>query len=154
MEDKKYLKIAIEQAKESVKEGGFPAGAVIVKDGEVIAKGLSLGSKENDPTMHAEADAIRKACRALGTTDLSDCVLYDSLEPCLMCFSASNWSKIPKIVFGCKKTKEMADKEYYEGASDIFEINKLNNNRTDLVYISDYEDEVLESISEWEKKLP
>jgi tRNA(Arg) A34 adenosine deaminase TadA len=150
--DKDFLKEAILQAKESAKQGGFPAGAVVVKDGEIISKGFSLGAVNNDPTGHAETDAIRKACKVLGTTNLEGCVLYSSMEPCLMCFSAANWSGITKIVYGCKRTRKMIDNGYYEGNADNIEINQLDNNRIDLVLVPDFEEEVLEIISGWEAK--
>ena len=98
IEDKKYLKLAVEQAKKSVEEGGFPAGSVVVKNDEIISEGVSLGRKLNDPTSHAETSSIRKACKKLETRDLSGATLYASLEPCLMCFSVSNWSGISRIL--------------------------------------------------------
>lgn len=76
MNDKQYLKIAVEQAKKSVDGGGFPAGAVVVKDGVVISVGVSLGFKLNDPTSHAETSSMREACKKLKTTDLGGATLY------------------------------------------------------------------------------
>lgn len=107
MNDKKYLKLAVEQAKESVKQGGFPAGAIVVKNGEIISKGVSLGFSLNDPTSHAETASIRDACQKLQTTDLGRATLYAALQPCLMCFSVSNWAGISRIVYGYKKTSEI-----------------------------------------------
>jgi len=89
MDDKQYLKLAIEQAKKSVMEGGFPAGAIVVKDGKIISEGVSLGRKLNDPTEHAETSAIRKGCKNLGSY-LDGAILYASLQPCIMCFSVAN----------------------------------------------------------------
>jgi len=152
MNDRDYLKLAIEQAKESVKQGGFPVGAIIVKDGEVVSKGVSLGSKLNDPTSHAETSAIRNACQELKTTDLTGATLYASLQPCLMCFSAANWTGIQRIVYACKRTDEMIQKDYYEGKIDLDEVNKENNRQIDLIHISDFEKESLELIKQWEEK--
>jgi len=151
MGDKGYLQLAIEQAKKSVEQGGFPAGAVVVKDREVVSRGVSLGFKLNDPTGHAETSAIRNACKELRTTDLTGATLYASLQPCLMCFSVANWAGIKRIVFGCKKTDEMVQKDYYEGKADLYEINKKNNRQIDLVYIPDFEKESLKLIKQWEK---
>ena len=67
MEDKKFLQLAIKQARQSMEQGGFPAGAVVVKDGKVIAEGISLGYQLHDPTEHAETSAIRKACQLVGS---------------------------------------------------------------------------------------
>lgn len=145
--------MAVKQAKKSVEQDGFPAGAIVVKDREVVSKGVSLGLKLNDPTGHAETSAIRNACKELRTTDLTGATLYTSLQPCLMCFSVANWAGIKRIVFGCKKTGEMVQKNYYEGKADLYEINKKNNRQIDLVYISDFEKESLELIKQWEKNV-
>jgi len=153
MDDKEFLKLAVEQAKESVKQGGFPAGAVVVKDGEVISKGVSLGFKLHDPTSHAETSSIREACKKLQTTDLNGATLYASLEPCLMCFSVSNWAGISKIVYGCKKNDQMVSKSYYEGKNENTEVNKNNNRQIELVYIPDFENEMLELAAKWEKEV-
>ena len=106
MTNKQYIKLAIKQAEKSVKQGGFPVGAVVVKDGKIISKGVSLGFKLNDPTSHAETSSIRRACKKLKNRDLGGAILYTSLQPCLMCFSVANWAGISKIVYGCKKTNE------------------------------------------------
>lgn len=151
MSDKEYLKLAIEEAKESVKQGGFPAGAVVVKDGKIISKGVSLGFKLNDPTSHSETASIRAACKKLGTVDLSGVTLYASLQPCLMCFSVANWAGISRVVYGCKKTEDMVSKGYYEGKTDIHEVNKQNNKQIELVYIPDFEKDVLELVEKWEE---
>lgn len=113
MTDKEFLIKAIEKAKESVADGGFPAGAVVVKNSQIVGSGISVGNKLNDPTSHGEMASIRDACKNLKTTDLSDCVLYASMEPCLMCFGASMWASISKIVFAC--SKEKVSEEYYGG---------------------------------------
>lgn len=150
--DKDYLKMAIKQAKESLKKGGFPAGAIVVINGKVVSKGISLGEKFSDPTNHAETSAIRKACKILNTTNLKGAVLYASLQPCLMCFSVANWANIKKIVFGCKKTSDMVKKGYYEGVTNIYKINKENNKQIKLVYISDFKKDSLKIVRNWENK--
>lgn len=152
MNDNEYLKLAVEQAKKSVNQGGFPAGSVIVKDGKVISEGVSLGFKLNDPTSHAETSSMREACDKLKTTDLGGATLYASLQPCLMCFSVANWSGISRIVFGCKKTEEMVRKSYYEGSTDVNKINEENNRKIELVFLPDFEQEMLELVKDWEEK--
>lgn len=89
MNDSEFLRLALDQARESVKQGGFPAGAVVVKDGRIISKGISLGFLLNDPTSHAETAAIRKACKILKTSNLEGATLYESLACCVMCFFCS-----------------------------------------------------------------
>jgi len=153
MKDKEFLKAAVEQAKISVKEGGFPAGAVVVKDGKILTKGISVGFKLNDPTSHAETVSMREACQSLETTDLTGATLFASLQPCLMCFSVANWAGISRIVYGTKKTLDMVKKQYYEGETDVSEVNKQNNKQIELVYLPDFEQEMLELIKKWEKNL-
>lgn len=97
----KFMEIAIKQGMAN-KEGG-PFGAVIVKDNKVVSKGHNSVIKTNDPTAHAEINAIRKASKKLKRFDLSDCVLYSSCEPCPMCFSAIHWAKIKKVVYACTR---------------------------------------------------
>ena len=94
-----FLALAVEEALRGVAEGaGGPFGAVVVKDGEVIATGRNEVTSTNDPTAHAEVVAIRAACRALGSFQLTDCDLYASCEPCPMCLGAIYWAR-PRAVF-------------------------------------------------------
>ena len=92
---------AIEQAIENVRTGrGGPFGALVVKDGEVVARGTNLVTASNDPTAHAEVVAIRKACRSLGSFQLDDCDLYTSCEPCPMCLGAIYWARLRRVFYG------------------------------------------------------
>ncbi len=100
---KRFMKMAIKLAEKSVEKGGGPFGAVIVREGTVIAKGNNLVTLNNDPTAHGEVTAIRKACKKLGTFDLSGCIIYTSCEPCPMCLSAIYWARIEAIYYGCTK---------------------------------------------------
>lgn len=152
MDDKHYLKLAVEQAKKSIDEGGFPAGAVVVKDGKIIAEGISLGFSLHDPTSHAETAAIRAACQNLQSSDLQGVTLYESLECCNMCFSVSYWSGISRIVYACKKTQEMVKKHYYEGNTSNDTLNQNNNRKIETVFIPDFEKESLELVKKWEEK--
>ena len=152
MNDKQYLKLAIKQTKRSANEGGFPAGAVVAKDGIIISEGVSLGRKLCDPTSHAETSSLREACRKMKTTDLGGATLYASLQPCLMCFSVAYWSGISRIIFGCRKTKDMVRKNYYEGLVDVNKVNEENNRKIELVFLPDFEQEMLDLIKAWEKR--
>ncbi len=150
--DKKYLKRAVELAKKSVEKGGFPAGALVVKDGEIISEGISVGYILHDPTSHAETASIREACKALQTSNLEGATLYENLQSCIMCFSVAYWAGISRIVAGCRKTEDMAQKGYYEGLGSIQELNQLNNRKIDLEYMLDFEQESLDIIKTWEEK--
>lgn len=99
---KKYMQLAIDEARDGIRAGhGGPFGTVIVKDGKIIAKGHNRVLKNNDPTCHGEVDAIRKACEALDTFDLTGCELYTTGEPCHMCLCACMWANISRIYYGC-----------------------------------------------------
>ena len=97
------MREAIALAVENIKSGGGPFGAVIVKDGNVVATGANRVTANNDPTAHAEVSAIRAACAKLGTFDLSGCVIYTSCEPCPMCLGAIYWAHIDKIYYGANQ---------------------------------------------------
>jgi len=96
-----FMEEAIALATENVTSGrGGPFGAVIVRDGRIVASGANLVTATNDPTAHAEVTAIRNACSALGTFSLAGCAIYTSCEPCPMCLSAIYWSRCDAIFYG------------------------------------------------------
>lgn len=102
MYQKEFMELAINEARAGILNGdGGPFGAVIVKDGSVVASGHNQVIKNSDSTDHGEIDAIRKAERALGTYDLSGCVIYTTGEPCPMCLAAILWANIEKVYYGC-----------------------------------------------------
>jgi tRNA(Arg) A34 adenosine deaminase TadA len=94
------MREAFAVARRSFATGGGPFGAIIARQDNLIASGMSLAEPLHDPTAHAEVLAIRSAARALKCIDLSDCVLYSSAEPCSMCLSAVYWSRIPIVYYG------------------------------------------------------
>ncbi len=102
-EDAFFMNEAIRLSVENVNNGGGPFGAVIVKDGEVIAVGANRVVPNNDPTAHAEVSAIRAACAKLGTFKLDGCTIYSSCEPCPMCLSAIYWAGISRLCYGNTK---------------------------------------------------
>ena len=104
MTDKWMMRKAINLSIDNVRHGGGPFGAIIVKDGKIISKGVNLVTVNNDPTAHAEITAIRKAARKLGTFDLSGCEIFTSCEPCPMCLSAIYWAHLDKIYYGNTQT--------------------------------------------------
>ena len=103
MGNEEFMRQAIALAVENVKNGGGPFGAVIVKDGKVVATGVNRVTANNDPTAHAEVSAIRAACTKLGTFDLSGCDIYTSCEPCPMCLGAIYWAHIGKVYYGANQ---------------------------------------------------
>ena len=103
MDKQDFMREAIALAVESVAAGGGPFGAVVVKDGRIVSRGSNRVTLANDPTAHAEVNAIRQAAATLGTFDLSGCELYTSCEPCPMCLGAIYWAHIDKVYYGCTK---------------------------------------------------
>ncbi|HBG69405.1 MAG: tRNA-specific adenosine deaminase [Bacteroidetes bacterium GWF2_43_63] len=102
--DRYFLQMAVDLAAENVRSGrGGPFGAVIVKDGEVLATGVNLVTSSNDPTAHAEVTAIRNATSKLKDFQLKDCILYSSCEPCPMCLGAIYWARPERLVFATSK---------------------------------------------------
>ena len=102
MYQKEFMEIAISEARKGFLYGdGGPFGAVIVRDGEVVASGHNQVLKNNDSTCHGEIDAIRKAEQKLQTYDLSGCQIYTTGEPCGMCLAAILWANIDKVYYGC-----------------------------------------------------
>jgi guanine deaminase len=95
-----HMRRAIELSLDMMRSGcGGPFGAVIVKDGKIVAEGFNQVISTNDPTAHAEVVAVRLACQALGTFDLTDCEIYTSCEPCPMCLSAIYWARLSRIYY-------------------------------------------------------
>jgi len=96
-----FLRRAIALANENVATGkGGPFGAVIVRDGRIVGEGVNSVTATNDPTAHAEVNAIRAAAQALGTFSLAGCELYSSCEPCPMCLAAAYWARLDAVYYG------------------------------------------------------
>lgn len=104
MTKEELMRNAIELADENVKNGGGPFGAVIAKDGVIIAAGVNRVTATHDPTAHAEVSAIRNAAQKLKTFDLSGYEIFSSCEPCPMCLGAIYWAHLDKLYFGNNKT--------------------------------------------------
>lgn len=99
-EDNRFMQIALEMAQEAFDDGEVPVGAVVTRNGEIVAKGRNRREKAKNALLHAEIDAINNACQALGGWRLWNCELYVTLEPCPMCAGAIINAHIPKVVFG------------------------------------------------------
>lgn len=126
--ENKFMKIAIEEAQAAIAEGEMPVGAVVVKDGQVIATGHNIRNMQHDPTLHAEIVAIRKACRILSDWRLSDCDLYVTLEPCVMCSGAIINSRMRSVYFGAYDPEygaaggriDLFSKSYFGSTTDVY----------------------------------
>lgn len=145
-QDQQFMREAIRLASESVRKGGGPFGAVVVRNGAVVAASANSVTIDNDPTAHAEVNTIREACRKLGTFDLSDCVIYTSCEPCPMCLGAIYWSRISRIYYG--NTRK--DAREIDFADDFIydELGKPLSERS-VPIIPLLRDEALESFRLW-----
>lgn len=100
----KFMRMAIKLSECNVLNSlGTPFGAVVVKEGKVVAKSGNKVTRNNDPTAHAEVSAIRMACKKLKTTELKGCIIYTSCEPCPMCLSAIYWARIEVIYYANTK---------------------------------------------------
>ena len=100
MTNEQLMRRAIALAEESVRKGGGPFGAVIARNGEIVAEASNSVTIDNDPTAHAEVNCIRQATRRLGTFDLEGCDIYTSCEPCPMCLGAIYWAHLDRIFYG------------------------------------------------------
>lgn len=99
MKKNEFIKKVIDISVKNVKNGGGPFGALIVKNDKIVSYGINDVTLKNDPTAHAEINAIRKAAKKLKTFDLKDCIIFSSCEPCPMCFSAIYWANIKKVYY-------------------------------------------------------
>jgi guanine deaminase len=117
-DDATWLTRAIDLAVQNVAEGGGPFGAVVVRDGEIVATGQNRVTRDLDPTAHAEVQAIRNACQAVGDFSLAGMTMYASCEPCPLCVSASLWSRLDRVVYAADRHDAARggfdDREFYE----------------------------------------
>ncbi|MGI6320341.1 MAG: nucleoside deaminase [Bacteroidales bacterium] len=128
-EDKKFLQIAIDLAVENAQSGqGGPFGAIVVKNGEIIATGSNIVTVVNDPTAHAEVTAIRNACEKLNDFQLENCTIYSSCEPCPMCLGAIYWARPTRLVYAA--TKDDAAKAGFDDSFIYHELEKEQKDRT------------------------
>jgi len=146
--DIKFLKKAIEISNKSYEEGAFPAGAVIVKDGKAISTATSATFPKIN--YHAESKAIDIAIEELNE-QLTDCTLYASMEPCLMCLSRSYWAGIRKIVFAIKK-ENVPYSSCYESNLNHFELMEKFNEKIDLIHIEELQDTAMDEVKDWLEK--
>ena len=146
-----YMKVAKELAEENLTiNAGGPFGACVVKDGEIIGRGSNKVVSENDPTAHAEINAIREACKNIGSYDLSGCELYTSCYPCPMCLSAIIWANIKKVYYG--NTKEDAAEIGFRDEF-IYEYIKNGNSNADVLSLESMDrEETIKAFEEYKAK--
>ena len=149
MTDQELMLIAIRLSEENVRNGGGPFGAVIAKDGEVIATGVNRVTANNDPTAHAEVSAIRAACQKVQNFKLDGCTVYSSCEPCPMCLSALYWAGVDRIIYA--NTKDDAKTIGFDD-SFIYDELKLTREERHVSYSQMLRDEALEAFRLWEEK--
>lgn len=147
---KRFMQMAITRAKEGVDKGQTPFGAVIVKDGKVIACEHNLVWENTDITAHGEIQAIRTACKKVNSVNLSGCTIYSTCEPCPMCFTAIHWARIDTIICGAR----IEDAKHFGFNELIVSNNKLNEaGGSNIEIISDFmREENIELFKYWESK--
>ncbi|MCR4919267.1 MAG: nucleoside deaminase [Prevotella sp.] len=148
-QDKQYMREAIRLADVSVRTGGGPFGAVVVKDGKIVSGSANRVTVDNDPTAHAEVNAIRAACRQLGTFDLSGCTIYTSCEPCPMCLGAIYWAHIDRIFYA----NDRKDAEEI-GFADNFIYEELERplEQRQKPIVAMLRDEAIQTFRAWQEK--
>ena len=149
-EDKKFMQLAIDLSIENVAAGGGPFGAVIVRNGEIIATGTNRVTDSCDPTAHAEVSAIRAACAKLGDFKLTGCTIYSSSEPCPMCLSALYWAGVERIYYG--NTKQDAKSINFDD-SFIYDQIALDYSERAIPCINIMREEALEGFKAWVEKV-
>ena len=145
----RFLERAIELSREGMYNGqGGPFGCVVVKDGQIIAEGSNQVTASNDPTAHAEVVAIRNACTALGTFQLTGCDIYTSCEPCPMCLGAIYWARPQRVIFA--NTRHDAAAINFDDEFIYKEIEKEAPDRQ-IHFQHQPHEKALEVFQEWQK---
>ena len=149
-DDKKFMKRAIALAEKGMNvNAGGPFGAVIVKDGKIIAEGHNCVTSTHDPTAHAEVVAIRKACEKLGSFQLTDCIIYTSCEPCPMCLGAIYWARPKKVFYAC--TREDAAEINFDDQFIYDELDKKIKDRV-INFTNILREEAVTVFNKWSTK--
>lgn len=147
-----WLQQTVQMAVENVKQGGGPFAAIVVKDGRIIGSGTNQVHLHHDPSAHAELLAIREACASLSSTDLSNCVLYASGEPCPMCLGAAYWANVGTIYYACSKVDAFTETGFGNPLSTFFsDQNEAPENRY-VPFIQLKTEDALAPFNEWKHK--
>ena len=148
-EHEKFMRKAISLSIQNIERGGGPFGAVIVKDGRIVATGVNRVTAVNDPTAHAEISAIRKAAKKLGTFSLEGCSLYTSCEPCPMCLGAVYWAHFDRLFYA--NTKSDAKKIGFDD-SFIYDEIELNPSERSIKTVRLLPEEAIRAFEFWNEK--
>lgn len=149
MEKNEFMARAIQLAAENVKINGGPFGAVIVKNGTIIGEGVNRVALNNDPTAHAEVQAIRNACQHLNSFQLEGCEIYTSCEPCPMCFASIYWARLDKVYFAANHND--ADEAGFDDGL-IYKELKLKMNERKIPFEEVAHELKLLPFQEWDQK--
>jgi guanine deaminase len=148
--NRSLMQEAIRCAVENVRTGrGGPFGAIVVKDGRLIASGTNLVTSTNDPTAHAEVTAIREACRTLGAFQLTGCEIYTSCEPCPMCLGAIYWARPDRVYFAASAS-DAAQAGFDD--SFIYQELKVPHGERKIPFVQEMRDAGLEPFQEWARR--
>jgi tRNA(adenine34) deaminase len=143
-QDIKYLKLAIENSRKSMAEGNFPAGAVVVKDGRILASQVSV---PYPGLFHADSKAVTEAFNKVGP--LTGATLYIGLQSCLMCTGVAYWSGIRRVVYAVPKSQVSGS--YYETPHDTSDLFETFNEKLEFIHIPELQQEALDVVREWER---
>lgn len=128
MEHNYFMSLALKEAEKAFKKGEVPIGCIIVHDGRIVGRGHNLRETKNDPTLHAEIAAIKKASKKLSSWRLANSTVYVTVEPCIMCMGALILARVKRVVFGCHDKKWGACGSLYDISKD-----KRLNHRIEVV---------------------
>ena len=149
MNAKELMRRAIALSEESIRNGGGPFGAVIARDGEIVAEASNSVTIDNDPTSHAEVNCIRMAARKTGSFDLSGCEIYTSCEPCPMCLGAIYWAHLDRIYYANNRSDAAAigfDDDFIYKELEL----KLEDRSTPIINMM--REEAMRAFSMWQEK--
>ena len=147
--NEEFMRKAIRMSVENIERGGGPFAAIIVKNGEIVSTGINSVAEENDPTAHAEINAIRSATQKLQRFKLTDCVLFTTCEPCPMCLGAVYWAGIPEIYYG--NSREDAGKYGFDDSHIYQQIGMALDNRQ-VRFTRILGKEAIEAFNYWDQK--
>jgi guanine deaminase len=145
-----YLQVVLDLTEKSIKSGGGPFAAVIVKDGQIVGQGDNRVTMDHDPTAHAEIVAIREACNNLGTHQLAGCSLYVNSKPCPMCLSAAYWAQITEVFYAASAEDVAAI-----GFKDAHIMNELNRDEAfrelPIIQVELFRDRAVRQLQQWKE---
>ncbi len=147
--NEEFMRKAIRMSVENIERGGGPFAAIIVKNGEIVSTGINSVAEDNDPTAHAEINAIRSATQKLQRFKLTDCVLFTTCEPCPMCLGAVYWAGIPEIYYG--NSREDAGKYGFDDSHIYQQIGMALDNRQ-VRFTRILGKEAIEAFNYWDQK--